>query len=75
MLNVSSGAGSTRISLLPSGLFSPMSLERSRLDNSVSWRWGDMSRQHFFDGLNRVTEVKWGGQTKFAYSYPASGER
>ena len=75
MLNVSSGAGSTRISLLPSGLFSPMSLERSRQDSSVSWRWGDMSRQHFFDGLNRVTEVKWGGQTKFAYSYPASGER
>ena len=76
MLNVSSGAGSgTRISLLPSGLFSPMSVERSRPDNSVSWRWGDMSRQHFFDGLDRVTEVKWGGQTKFAYSYPASGER
>ena len=75
MLNVSSGPGSVRISLLPSGLFSPMSLERSRMDSSVSWRWGDMSRQHFFDGLQRVTEVKWGGATKFAYSYPASGER
>ena len=77
MLNVSSGAAGsgTRISLLPSGLFSPMSLERSGPDNSVAWRWGDMSRQHFFDGLDRVTEVKWGGQTKFAYSYPATGER
>ena len=78
MLNVSSGAGGsgTRISLLPSGLFSAMSLERSAAaDNSVAWRWGDLSRQHFLDALGRVTEVKWGARTKFAYSYPASGER
>ena len=78
MLNVSSGAGGssgTRISLLPSGLFSAMSVERSAADNSVAWRWGDLSRQHFLDALGRVTEVKWGARTKFAYSYPASGER
>jgi RHS repeat-associated protein len=73
MLNVSSNLDSLRISLLPSGLFSPVSLERNRLEKSATWRWGDMSLQHVSDRYRRVTEVKSSGKPILSYKYPSAG--
>jgi hypothetical protein len=51
MLNASDGPSSLRINLLPSGLFAGLNVEKNRLGQPLSWRWGDlvsMSLNTFF---------------------------
>lgn len=69
MLNVSRNGGSLRISMLPSGLFAPLSLERNRIGQPVTWRWGERKVEFNYDERSRLKELKRGGDRKFLYSY------
>merc|ERR1719361_3328270 len=58
MLNVTNSIDSLRISMLPSGLFATMILEKNQLGMPTSWRWGDMRAEIRYDGSSRVKEVR-----------------
>ena len=70
-LNISSTPDSIRISMLPSGLFATVSLERNLLGNPTSWRWGDMVADFKYDSFNRLNEVSI-QDSKTVYEYQTS---
>jgi hypothetical protein len=71
MLNVSSGVESARVTVLPSGLFAAVSLERNRNGQTTLWRWGEMRAERAYDALGRLTELRLAGDRKpvMAYEY------
>ena len=65
MLNVSN----SRISMMPSGLFSSVSLERTALGLPQSWRWGDLEQSFEYDRYSRLSSMIIGKDSKTSYEY------
>jgi hypothetical protein len=76
MLNVTNSIDSLRISMLPSGLFATMILEKNPLGMPTSWRWGDMRAEMKYDSSSRVKEVRTfpNSITKYEYRSALSSE-
>ena len=69
MLNASDSPSSLRINLLPSGLFAGINVEKNRLGQPVTWRWGDLVAEFKYDAANRLTELKTGPGPAVSYVY------
>lgn len=69
ILNISGGPESRRISMQPSGLFSPVLLDRNQFGQPLSWRWGELVQEAKYDRLSRVQRVLKAKQMAYEYEY------
>ena len=71
ILNISD----SRISMLPSGLFSSVIFERNEFGLPESWKWGDQQKDYEYDLSNRLKAVLDGktSRTEYTYKSPHSG--
>ena len=69
MLNASDSPTSLRINMLPSGLFAGVNVEKNRLGQPVTWRWGDLLAEFKYDPSNRLIELKTGSNPSLSYVY------
>ena len=65
MLNVSG----SRISMMPSGLFSSVIMERTSLGLPKLWKWGDLQTSYSYDRNNRLESVTQGSESRTLFSY------
>ena len=65
MLNVSE----SRISMMPSGLFSSVIMEKTSQGLPQKWRWGDLEISHEYDRFNRLESIKKGQDSKTIFNY------
>jgi RHS repeat-associated protein len=70
ILNVSE----SRISMLPSGLFASVIVERNGLGLPTMWRWGDREMSYTYDLQNRLSSILDGKKTKTLYVYAGASE-
>ena len=65
MLNVSG----SRISMMPSGLFSSVIMERTSLGLPKLWKWGDLQTSYSYDRYNRLESLTQGTESRTLFSY------
>ena len=65
MLNVSG----SRISMMPSGLFSSVIMERTGLGLPKLWKWGDLQTSYAYDRFNRLESLTQGTESSTLFSY------
>ena len=65
MLNVSEN----RVSMMPSGLFSSVVLEKTSTGLPKNWRWGDLEIKQDYDRQNRLSSITLGEDSKTSFLY------
>ena len=65
ILNISD----SRISMLPSGLFSSVIFERNGFGLPKSWKWGDQQKDFEYDMNNRLKAILEGKTSRMEFRY------
>ena len=65
ILNISD----SRISMLPSGLFSSVIFERNGFGLPKSWKWGDQQKEFEYDMNNRLKAILEGKTSRMEFRY------
>jgi hypothetical protein len=69
VLNTTESQQSLRVTMLPSGLFASLVVDKNRAGQPAAWRWGDLSADFKYDAANRLTELRSGAGGVLTYVY------